>query len=161
MAIVSTAGFFYSEQFRFERPHHADYASDTLAFFQHENAGFLKDPKCVFLVVTDKYRPNESDQTEATIPQDNGWEAPAAGEDVIVGLAIWRLEPGSKRIGQFQNDTGSGPGRLLFSLRADYHPAPYPELPETHHRDEDLDRLKRTAVVAEKAEEQSVYPLLL
>lgn len=72
------------------------------------------------VVATDSYEPNEAEKTEAIIPTDPGVELPKKGDDVIVGVAYWKFEPGSKRLGQFNNLEG-----------------PYPHVPENANRDED------------------------
>ena len=107
LGIVCTAGFWYSEHFHWVRPYHAQYPLDTITFFQHEVAGLLENPEFIVLAAVDAYDPQESEKTEATIPAGHGWQIPEAGEEVVVGLAVWKLEPNSKRYGQYRNDTGS------------------------------------------------------
>jgi hypothetical protein len=62
----------------------------------------IKNPEMIVLMIVDKYDPDESSATEATIPADNGWTPPERGEEVIVGIAVWKLEPGSRRVEHFQ-----------------------------------------------------------
>jgi hypothetical protein len=102
LGIICTASFRYSEQFIWERPYHSEYPQDTIVFFRQEVAALIKDPEMIVLVAVDKYDPDESSKTKATIPVDNGWSPPEGGEKVIVGIAVWKLKPGSKRIGHFQ-----------------------------------------------------------
>jgi hypothetical protein len=66
----------------------------------------VKSPEHIVLVATDRYDPDESNKSEAVTPADNGGEPPAPEQRVIVGLAIWKLEAGSKRVGNFQNESG-------------------------------------------------------
>ncbi len=105
LGIVCTAGFRYSEQFIWERPFHEKYPEDTIVFFRHEVARFIKDPEAIVLVATDRYDPEESAKTEAVIPPDNGWSPPAAGAEVVIGMTVWKLQPGSPRKGRFQPDS--------------------------------------------------------
>jgi hypothetical protein len=106
LGVVATAGFRYSEQFMFERIFHVDYPQDTIVFFRHEAEEFVKSPWHIILVAIDKYDPEESAKTEAVIPVDNGWQPPSPGEDVIVGFGVWKLQPDSAHVGEFQNVTG-------------------------------------------------------
>lgn len=105
MGVVCTAGFRYSEQFIWERTQHDQFPQSTIVFFRHEVEEFIRSPDHIVLV--DGYDPDESSKTEAVIPMDNGWYPPESGAEVVVGLGIWKLEPSSKRIGQFQNDDGT------------------------------------------------------
>ena len=106
IGIVATAGFRHTEQFIWERPRHQQYPQDTILFFREEFADFMKSPEHIVLVAFDKYEADESNKTAAVIPPDNGFTPPEAGEQVIVAVGCWKLEPGSKRKGRFQNKTG-------------------------------------------------------
>lgn len=66
----------------------------------------MKDERCIVLVALDRFDPLEHEKTMAIIPQDHGWDDPAAGDEVVVGVGCWRLAPDSSRIGGFQNETG-------------------------------------------------------
>jgi hypothetical protein len=74
-------------------------------------------PNHVVLVAVDEYDPNEAEKSMAIIPPNNGAEIPAKGDEVVVGVAFWKLEPGSKRIGQFQNETGTIYVRIQVYIR--------------------------------------------
>ena len=113
MGVVAASGFRYSQVFDWERPYHEKYPEDTLLSYRQEFASLIKSPKHIILVALDKYDPEEGKKSKAVIPPDNGAEIPAAGEMVIVGVVCWKLEPGSKRFGQFQNDKGTSYTRLL------------------------------------------------
>lgn len=54
----------------------------------------------------DSFILDENDFTQATILQDNGWALPKKGEKAIVGVVSIKLEPNSKRRGQFKHDFG-------------------------------------------------------
>ncbi|KUJ08322.1 uncharacterized protein LY89DRAFT_765174, partial [Mollisia scopiformis] len=125
LGVVYTAAFRYSEQFIWERPYHSKYPQDTILSFRHEVTTLIKDPKMIVLVAVDKYEPDESSKTDATIPVDNGWTPPEKGHEVVVGIAVWQLEPGCKRIGHFQPSSSN-----------------YPDLPEYLHRDENPTRVQ-------------------
>ncbi|KAG8169503.1 hypothetical protein KVR01_000248 [Diaporthe batatas] len=120
IGIVAAAGFRYSPVFDWERPYHEEYPGDTLLSYRQEFSSVMKDENYAVLVAVDHFDPMEHEKTKAIIPQDNGWDAPAAGEEVVVGVGCWKLEPGSKRIGEFQNDTG-----------------PYPSLPPNQNQDQE------------------------
>ncbi|KAM5355125.1 hypothetical protein ACJ41O_001771 [Fusarium nematophilum] len=104
LGIVAASGFRYSPVFDWERPYHAKFPQDTLLSYRHEFSSAIKHPECIVLVATDRFDPNEGEKSTAIIPPDNGWHAPKAGDEVVVGVACWRLEPGSSRNGSFQND---------------------------------------------------------
>ncbi|RSL74282.1 hypothetical protein CEP53_000411 [Fusarium sp. AF-6] len=108
IAIVATAGFRYSPVFDWERPKHAEFPQDTLLSYLHEFTSAIKSPEHVVLVATDKFDPNEGEKTSAIIPSNNGWCAPKPddGDEVIVGVACLKLQPGSDREGSFQKDNG-------------------------------------------------------
>ncbi len=105
IGIVAAAGFRYSPVFDWERPYHEKFPEDTLLSYRHAFASIISSPEHIVLVALDKFDPEESSKTKAVIPSDNGWDSPAAGEDVIVGVGCWKLQEGSPRRGHFQNDT--------------------------------------------------------
>ncbi|KAH9211802.1 hypothetical protein DL95DRAFT_510438 [Leptodontidium sp. 2 PMI_412] len=135
LGIICTASFRYSEQFIWERPYHAEYPQDTIVFFRHEVRSLIEDPKMIVAVAVDEYDPEESSKTGATIPVDSGWTPPDRGDEVVVGIAVWQLEPGSKRIGHFQSSSRN-----------------YPALPKCLHRDENPTRVKIIQKVYEELE---------
>ncbi|RMJ14070.1 hypothetical protein BHE90_009418 [Fusarium euwallaceae] len=139
IGIVAAAGFRYSPVFDWERPKHAKFPQDTLLSYRHEFSSVIKSPEHIVLIATDKFDPNEGEKTSAIIPPDNGWVAPKPddGDEVIVGVACWKLQPGSEREGSFQNDD-----------------APYPELPENPKRDMDKDHCDALDECCEAAEER-------
>jgi hypothetical protein len=104
---VATVAFYYSEQFQFERPFHKQCPKDTMVFFQHEMADFVKSQDHVVVVAIGPYNPEELAQTEAVVSNNDGWQPGPAGEDAIVGFGVWKLPPDSTRNVEFQDDTGS------------------------------------------------------
>jgi hypothetical protein len=106
IGIVAACGFRYSPVFQWERPYHERYPEDTLLSYRQEFSEVMKNPEFIVLVAVDKYDPEESKKSKAIIPPKNGAVVPSEGEEVVVGVGCWKLEKGSKRVGQFQNDTG-------------------------------------------------------
>ncbi|KAI3556613.1 hypothetical protein CABS01_04220 [Colletotrichum abscissum] len=135
IGIVATAGFRYSPVFDWERPYHEKFPNDTILSYRHGFASALKSPDSIVLVAVDKFDPEESGKTKAIIPTDNGWEAPNAGDEVVVGVAYWKLEQGSKRIDEGQDDLDL-----------------YPELPACPDRDKHEEHYKVFGDRAEEAE---------
>ena len=117
IGVVAACGFRYSPIFDWERPYHEKYPQDTLLSYRQEFASFIKSPKHVVLVALDKYEPDEGKKSKAIIPPNNGAEIPAEGDEVIVGVVCWKLEPGSKRIGKFQNETGMNYARIEVRVK--------------------------------------------
>ncbi|KAK2589474.1 hypothetical protein QQS21_012850 [Conoideocrella luteorostrata] len=142
LGIVCTAGFRYAEQFTWERPYHAQHPLSTLAFFRHEVRQFIKSPEHIVLVAVDSFDTHESDKTEAVIPDSNGWDKPAPGTDVVVGMAIWKLEAGSKRVEDLP-----GP------------PSPFPHLPEYNGADMYQHRAKVVEEACDAAEKRFLVGL--
>ncbi|KAJ6149839.1 hypothetical protein N7471_001038 [Penicillium samsonianum] len=63
----------------------------------------------IILDAEDAFKSNEDGSTEAIIPSNNGWTPPSDGKKVIVGVASIKLEPSSKRLGQFNSNEGKHP----------------------------------------------------
>ena len=105
IAIVATGGFRYSPVFRWERPYHEQYPEDTLMSYRAMFAQRIKDPEYIVMVAEDIYDPDEDQKSSAIIPRDDWTFKPRKGDRVIAGVASWKLEPESRRVGQFQNDT--------------------------------------------------------
>ncbi|KAI8648863.1 hypothetical protein NCS56_01502300 [Fusarium sp. Ph1] len=137
IGIVAASGFSYSPVFDWERPNHAKFPQDTLLSYRHEFSAVIKSPEHIVLVATDKFDPNEGQKTKAIIPPNNGWPTPKPHDEVVVGVACWKLPPRSNRKGSFQNAN-----------------APYPELLENPMRDMDKDRCDALDKLCGGAEEQ-------
>lgn len=72
-----------------------------MASYREQFARLIGDPRCVVLVAEETCNNSKS----------NGYYLPdqdlnAGRSRIIVGVASWRLEPGSPRVGQFQSSTG-------------------------------------------------------
>jgi len=104
ISIVAAAGFRYSPVFDWERPYHEKYPHDTLLSYRQELLGLMKRHDGIVLVAIDKYDTDENSITKAVIPDGNGWDPPAAGQEVV-RVGCWKLPLGSERAGDFQNDT--------------------------------------------------------
>ncbi|KAK0618933.1 hypothetical protein B0T14DRAFT_536924 [Immersiella caudata] len=118
IGIVATTGFRYSPLPRWERPHHDKYPEDTFLSYRTQFQNAIKSDDFIVLVQEDENSPRESDKTDATIPSDNGWEAPEPGAKVVVGVITVKLEPVSARRRQMKDPRGS-----------------YPQLPDNPGRD--------------------------
>ena len=101
IAVVATAGMYYSRNFAWERPHHASYPEDTSKSFEKKFADFIRDPEYITLVVEDGYKADESERTAAVIVAGAEDLPYRPGDPVVVGVVTWKLEPGSVRRGQF------------------------------------------------------------
>lgn len=119
IGIVAACGFRYSPVFEWERPYHAAYPADTLLSYRQEFSDVIKNPEYIVLVAVDKYNSDEGKKSEAVIPPNNGVEMPAPGQEVIVGVGCWKLQPGSSRVGHFQNETGEE--APVLALLIHYH----------------------------------------
>ncbi|KAG4427876.1 hypothetical protein IFR05_016640 [Cadophora sp. M221] len=137
IGIVAACGFRYSPLFSWERPYHKQYLADTLLSYRLEFSEAIKNPENIVLVAVDQYDPDEGQKSETIILPDNGFQPPLPGEEVIVGVGCWKLEAGSKRVGQFQNDSGL-----------------YPVLPPNLNRDQNPDHVQRWSKLAYEAEQR-------
>jgi hypothetical protein len=106
LATVATAGFYYSPVFAWERRYHADFPGDSIHSYEKMFADIITDPRYVAVVATDVFDPDEKSKSGATLPPNPGYEP---GDSAIVGVATWKLELGSARVGQF---TSSDPTPL-------------------------------------------------
>ncbi|KAK0639620.1 hypothetical protein B0T16DRAFT_337401 [Cercophora newfieldiana] len=106
IGIVDAAGFRYSPLFKWERPHHQDFPGGTLLSYHAQFLDTIKSDDSVVLIQEDAYIPNENDKTSAVIPDNKGWAAPEAGEQVVVGVLC------SGGSGSYP-DLPSNPGRDL------------------------------------------------
>lgn len=109
IAVVATAGFYYSPVFGWERPFHKDFPQDTFHSYEAMFAKIIEDPEYIALVAEDLYDVHESSKTKAIIKPDKSYSLPKAGSPVIVGAATWKLEPGSPRKGQFNRSDNVSP----------------------------------------------------
>ncbi|RSL79627.1 hypothetical protein CEP52_017498 [Fusarium oligoseptatum] len=137
VGIVAVSGFPYSPVFDWERSDHTKFPQDTLLSYCHEFSAFIKSPDHIVLVATDKFDPGEGKYTKAVIPPNNGWPTPRPEDEVVVGVACWKLPPGSNRKGFLQNDD-----------------APYPELLKNPMRDMDRNHCDELDKLCEAAEKQ-------
>jgi hypothetical protein len=101
IAVVATAGFYYSPVFPWERRYHHQYPEDTFKSYEKMFADIIRDPEYVTLVVEDSFQSTENSRTGANITTDPDQPIPQPGESIIVGAASWKLQSGSARKGQF------------------------------------------------------------
>ncbi|KAH7318671.1 hypothetical protein B0I35DRAFT_432674 [Stachybotrys elegans] len=116
IATVATAGFYYSPVFAWERRFHRQYPTDTFQSYSKMFADIIVDPRYVALVVEDSYDPTEGDKSTATIAPDRVIPPLQQGDSVVVGAATWKLDPGSRRIGQFVPSTSPDDDHALPPL---------------------------------------------
>lgn len=107
IGVVATAGFWFSPLFRWERPYHKDYPADTILSYRTQFQNTVESNDFIVLVAEDEHQLDENKKTEAIILSDDAWKAPPAGAKVIVGVASIKLEPGSKRKGQYKDNQGT------------------------------------------------------
>ena len=107
---VATCGFSGGAVCAWNRPFLAQYPTDTLNSFCQIFSDFIRSPRHVVLVAVDAYDPLENTTCMLDIPIRDEGVVVAGGEEVVVGVAVWALEEGSERSGDFQNDTSILPG---------------------------------------------------
>jgi hypothetical protein len=137
IAIVATAGFYYSPFFHFTRPNHKFYPEDTLLSYQSQFTSLIGNDEFVVCVAEDEYEPDERGKSEAKFPEEISWVAPKSGEKVIVGVIIVKLAPGSKLKGAFKAESeGSSRGvRELNAVVLTSRTGTFPDLPANPGRD--------------------------
>ena len=112
LATVAIAGCAHSTVLQSERPYHTDYPEDTYRSCTRMFANFITNPQYIVLVVPDTYNQQEWIKT-ASYPMPYDHElikklGPVGtlgivGDQVIVGVAVWKLPPRSPRTGQFSS----------------------------------------------------------
>ena len=106
LATVATAGFYYSPVFAWERRYHADFPGDSIQSYEKMFADIITNPQYVAVVATDVFVPDEKSKSGATLPPNPGYEP---GDSAIVGVATWKLQSGSRRVGQFTSSDPAPP----------------------------------------------------
>jgi hypothetical protein len=101
LGIVATAGFYYSNADPHVRPRRMEFPTDTFLSYQAQFAKLIAAPDFVTVVALDAYDPQENDKIQAIIRPDRPLATPAPGGSIVVGVATWKLPPGSPRHGQF------------------------------------------------------------
>jgi len=124
LSVITYAGFCDSPLFRYQRCYHTSYPEDTLLYYQTLFLEHLKSADTIIVVAVDAYDPSEGSKSNAVIVPGSEEERFTAGQEVAVGFCVWRLQAGSKRMGQFHN----------------YDSAQLPSLPENQGRDQDKER---------------------
>lgn len=99
MGFVAVAGFRHTQIFEFERPYYEEHPQDALDSVSQLFRDAILDANTVVLVAEDEYDDDEKNHVPRARPEK-------PGQRVIVGIGSWRYEPGSARMGQFQNPTG-------------------------------------------------------
>lgn len=112
LATVAIAGCSNSPIFQSRHPYYTSYPEDTYRSCAHIFAKLITDPQHIVLVVLDTYDEHEYNKT-ATYPTPHDHEPlnklspvgvlEVVEDQVIVGVAAWKLPPWSPRIGQFSS----------------------------------------------------------
>lgn len=111
MGIITYAAFERTTQFTWMVPDHRRWPSKVLLLERHRLASLLRTRNHVVVVAEDTYDPDEAAKANATIPSDDSAPSPASRWTegrAIVGLAVWRFEGNSARIGQFEDQQQIG-----------------------------------------------------
>ena len=102
IAYVAACGFSQNEVFGFERLDFRNFPQDTLFSYYKTFLESLRDPECIVRVTTATYNAQEARSVEDAIANLSG--QPPVSNPVIIGVATWRLQPGSRRATQYQCD---------------------------------------------------------
>jgi hypothetical protein len=116
MSVVAASSFIYAPLFEHTRPNHKDYPSDTIQYYSAQFAKFIQDPHFVVIVALDTYDLDERSKSIAVIPEDTRPRRFAAGDEVIVGVTVWKLKSDSARVGEFYDSTGKIFTRIPIAL---------------------------------------------
>ncbi|MCJ1384236.1 hypothetical protein MMC17_007352 [Xylographa soralifera] len=120
IGIVATCGFFGGPVCAWYRPFMTQYPMDTLESYCQIFAEFIKSPRHAVLVAVDSYDGLEGTVSKLNLPIYEQSVIPVTRDKVIVGVAVWALEEGSRRTGDFQGDTDIYP-ELSRSENRDQH----------------------------------------
>lgn len=82
---------------------HTKYPEDTFRSYEAMFAERIRNPEFIALVTEDTFDSDETSKTEASIHPGKNYTVPQEGSKVIVGVATWKLEPGSLRRGQYMD----------------------------------------------------------
>ncbi|MCJ1436450.1 hypothetical protein MMC27_005829 [Xylographa pallens] len=118
---IATCGFFGGPVCAWYRPFIAQYPMDTLESYCQEFSDYMKSPRHAVLVAVDSYDALESTKSKLNLPVYEEDVILAAGEEVIVGVAVWALEEGSQRIGDFQHVNEDAWPMIPRSEKRDQH----------------------------------------
>ncbi|MCJ1392975.1 hypothetical protein MMC18_005847 [Xylographa bjoerkii] len=119
IGIIATCGFFGGPVCAWYRPFIAQFPKDTLESYCQIFSDFIKSPRHAVLLAVDSYDALESTSSKLNLPTGEEPLFPLSTEEVVVGVAVWALEEGSGRIGDFQDDTDT-----------------YPDIPRSENRDQ-------------------------
>lgn len=92
--------------FDWERPYLNDYPEGIWSSYCAAFTNCIVDPGFVVLVAEDEYDPEEGNKTIAKLPPQGDPDEGKEKQQVIAAVVSWKLEPGSKRKGQFQHPDG-------------------------------------------------------
>lgn len=111
MGIITYAAFEKTTQLTWTFPNHTCWPHQVLQLERQRLASYMHTPNHVVVVVEDLYDPDEAAKTNITIPSNDPAPCPVSrwteGE-AIVGVAVWKFESDSTRIGQFSEQQQAG-----------------------------------------------------
>ncbi|MCJ1403375.1 hypothetical protein MMC11_006598 [Xylographa trunciseda] len=128
IGLVATCGFFEGAVCAWYRPFTAQYPEDTLESYCQIFSDFIKSPQHAVLLAVDFYDPLEATEFRVNIFVGDETVMPTAGEEIVVGVAVWALEDGSDRI--------------------------YPEISPSRNRDQHKEHTKTLGEKAHAAQEK-------
>lgn len=120
MGIITYAAFERTTQFTWMAPDHRRWHSKVLLLERQRLASLLRTRNHVVVVAEDTYDPDEAAKANVTIPSDDPAPSPASRWTegrTIVGVAVWRFEGNSARIGQFEEQQQAGLYPRLSMIR--------------------------------------------
>lgn len=113
LATLAIARCAHLHHFKSERSSHTNHPGDTYRSCAHMFASLITDPQYIVLVVLNTYDQQEWSKAAAYLAPhrhdelfkglDSVGILGIVGDQVIVGVVVWKLPPGSPRIGQFSS----------------------------------------------------------
>jgi len=111
MGIITYAAFEKTTQFTWMIPDHRRWPSKALQLERQRLASVMRTRNHVVVVAEDVYDSDEAAKANVTIPSGDPAPNPAshwAEGRAVVGVAIWRFDDNSTRIGQFEAQQQAG-----------------------------------------------------
>jgi len=111
MGIITYAAFEKTTQLTWTFPDHRCWPRQALQLERQRLASYMHTPNHVVVVVEDLYDPDEAAKTNITIHSDDPAPYPASRWTegrAVVGVAVWRFEGDSTRVGQFAEQQQAG-----------------------------------------------------
>jgi hypothetical protein len=110
IALVASAGFYFSPANKYERPKRDDYPEDTFYSYYYQLLNYLVSEKCILIVIDDEYKRSEDEDLYAALRAIYGGKEWTKKEGRLpVGFACLTLKVDSFRYGKFQPEGKSIP----------------------------------------------------